>query len=65
MNLRTYRNWSEAARRDLKLAVLTALPSLTRTVICAIPMRFRAGVTVCVRFDPVPAHTIPWGPILN
>ena len=25
MNLRTYRNWSEAARRDLKLAVLTAI----------------------------------------
>ena len=41
-----------------KVSLAVRLPSRTRTVIVAVPVRFRAGVILSVRFDPLPPKTM-------
>src|SRR6266566_4240848 len=43
---------------NTKLSLLVRLPSLTVTVIVAVPVWFGAGVTVTVRFAPEPPKTM-------
>ena len=43
---------------SVKLVLVIFVPSLTFTVICAVPVLVPAGVTVIVRFAPLPPNTI-------
>ena len=42
----------------VKLELALFVPSLTETVICALPDWFAAGVTFTVRLDPLPPNTM-------
>ena len=42
----------------VKAELVLFVPSLTETVICALPVWFAAGVTLTVRLDPLPPNTM-------
>ena len=42
----------------VKIELVLFVPSLTETVICALPVWFAAGVTLTVRLDPLPPNTM-------
>ena len=47
---------------NVKVVLLLAVPSFTFTVIVAFPFWFGAGVTITVRFAPLPPNTMfPFG----
>jgi hypothetical protein len=51
-----------AVTPNVKVVLVLTAPSLTLTVIVALPFWFAAGVTVTVRFAPLPPNTIfPFG----
>ena len=47
---------------SVKVVLVLAVPSFTLTVIVALPLWFAAGVTITVRFAPLPPNTMfPFG----
>src|SRR2546425_12725344 len=50
--------YGDAFAVNTKLSLAVRLPSLTVTVIVAVPLWFRAGVTVTVRLAPEPPRTM-------